>query len=56
MMGKIQIEIRDDIKPEIALSCVARVVASGKISKGENGKMYYCWATTFDTPDGELTV
>lgn len=55
-MGKIHIEIRDDIKPEIALSCIVRVVANGKISKGENGKMYYCWATTFDTPDGELTV
>lgn len=55
-MGKINIEIRDDIKPEIALSCVVRVVANGKISTGENGKMYYCWATTFDTPDGEVTV
>lgn len=55
-MGKIHIEIRDDIKPEIALSCVVRVVASGKISKGENGKMYYCWLTVFDTPDGEIAV
>ena len=56
MMDKIRIEIRDDIKPEIALSCVAQVVANGKISKGENGKMYYCWATTFKTPAGELIV
>ena len=55
-MGKIHIEIRDDIKPEIALFCVARVVANGKISKGENGKMYYCWATTFDAPDGKIAV
>lgn len=56
MMEKIHIEIRDDIKPEIALSCVTRVVADGKISKGENGKMYYCWLTTFDTTDGEIAV
>lgn len=53
---KVEIDIRDGIKPEIALECVKRVIQGGKISVGENGKMYYCWATTFDTPLGELVV
>ena len=53
---KIVIDIREDIKPEIALECVRTVVAEGKISVGEKGKMYYCWATTFDTNQGEIAV
>lgn len=53
---KINIDIQDAIEPGLALLLVARVIDAGKISKGENGKMYYCWATTFDAPDGELTV
>lgn len=53
---KIHIDVWDNINPEMALDLVARVVANGKISKGENGKMYYCWATLFDTPDGEIIV
>lgn len=56
MESKINIDVRDNIKPELALRLVARVIDSGKISKGENGKMYYCWLTTFDTPDGEIAV
>ena len=55
-MGKIHIDIRDNIKPELALGLVASVVAIGKISNGEHGKMYYCWGTVFDTPDGEIMV
>lgn len=53
---KVEIDIRDDIKPEIALECVKQVILGGKVSAGENGKMYYSWATTFDTPLGELVV
>lgn len=53
---KINIDIRDKIKPDLALRLVARVVADGKVSRGENGKMYYCWLTVFDTPDGEIAV
>lgn len=53
---KINIDIRDNIKPELALLLVSSVIDSGKISKGENGKMYYCWGTLFDTPDGEIMV
>lgn len=45
---KIEIEIRDDIKPEQALDCVRQVVEEGKISKGDKGKMYYCWASIFE--------
>ena len=56
MESKINIDIRDNIKPELALDLVARVVAKGKISKGEHGKMYYCWGTLFETPDGEIMV
>lgn len=53
---RINIDIRDNIEQGLALRLVARVVAGGKISRGENGKMYYCWLTVFDTPDGEIAV
>ena len=53
---KVEIDIRDNIKPEIALECVKQVIQGGKVSVGENRKMYYCWATTFGTPLGELVV
>ena len=56
MESKIYIDIRHNIKPELALDLVARVINEGKISKGEGGKMYYCWLTVFDTPDGEIAV
>lgn len=55
-MSKIEIDIRDDISPSIAFMCVEQVIAGGKISEGENGKKYYCWLTTFNTSDGEVTV
>lgn len=55
--GKImKIDIRDDIPPEVALEAVKLVVKQGKISQGERGKMYYCWATSFDTHIGEIMV
>ena len=53
---RINIDIRDGIEQGLALRLVARVIAGGKISRGENGKMYYCWLTVFDTPDGEIAV
>ena len=53
---RINIDIRDNIEQGLALRLVARVIAGGKISRGENGKMYYCWLTVFDTPDGEIAV
>lgn len=56
MGQKINIDIRDNIRPGFALHLVARVISEGKISKGENGKMYYCWLTVFNTPDGEIGV
>lgn len=53
---RINIDIRDNIEQGLALRLVARVIEDGKISRGENGKMYYCWLTVFDTPDGEIAV
>ena len=35
MEQKINIDIRDNINPVLALDLVARVVARGKISRGE---------------------
>lgn len=55
-MAKIEIDIRDDISPSIALHAVSHVINEGKVSKGEHGKMYYCWATTFNTNEGEIMV
>lgn len=53
---KVHIDIRDDISPTLALECVRHVIASGRISEGEHGKKYYCWATSFDTNEGEIIV
>lgn len=53
---RIEIDIRDGITPELALEAVKRVVQEGKVSRGEKGKMYYCWGTTFSTSEGEVTV
>ena len=50
---KIHIDIRHDISPTIALECVKQVIKAGKMSV--NGKSY-CYATTFDTNDGEVWV
>ena len=50
---KIHIDIRHNISPTIALECVKQVIAQGKISA--NGKSY-CYATTFDTDEGEVWV
>lgn len=53
---RIEVDIWDGINPITALECVKQVIQEGKVSEGENGKMYYCWATTFNTPFGELVV
>lgn len=53
---KIQIDIRDNVSPTIALEAVRQVVSQGKISEGENGKNYYCWATSFETNEGDIVV
>ena len=50
---RIHIDIRHDISPTIALECVRQVIAQGKLSA--NGKSY-CYATTFDTNEGEVWV
>lgn len=50
---KIHIDIRHNISPIIALECVRQVIAQGKISS--DGKSY-CYATTFDTDEGEVWV
>lgn len=53
---KIEIDIRDGIRPVIAIEAVRQVVQEGRISQGERGKMYYCWAMTFDSLEGEIVV
>jgi hypothetical protein len=53
---KIHIDIQDDTSPTLALECVRHVINDGRVSQGEHGKMYYCWATTFTTNEGELLV
>lgn len=52
----MKINIRDDIEPTLALELVKRVVRHGKVSKGENGKYYYCWVTEFEVNDEVLIV
>ena len=53
---KIQIDIKNNISPTVALKAVRQVIAQGKISEGEKGKMYYCWATAFETNEGDIVV
>lgn len=53
---KIEIDIRDNITPSTALNVVRNVVEMGKISIGEKGKKYYCWATSFTTEEGDMMV
>lgn len=50
---KIHLDIRHDISPTIALECVKQVIIQGKVSA--SGKSY-CYATTFDTSEGEVCV
>lgn len=50
---KMHLDIEDGISPEIALECVKQVVNMGRISKDDT---MYCYATTFDTKNGELVV
>lgn len=52
----MKIDIRDNIPDAIAVECVMHVVRAGKISVGEHGKKYYCWATILQTPVGEVVV
>ena len=50
---KIHIDIRHDISPSLALECIKQVIEEGKVSG--NGESY-CYATIFDTADGEIWV
>ena len=50
---KIHLDIRHGVSPTLALECVKHVIAEGKVSN--NGKSY-CYATTFDTNEGEVWV
>lgn len=52
-MAKIHLDIRQGISPTIALECVKQVIVQGKASA--NGKSY-CYATSFDTSEGEVWV
>ena len=55
-MAKIQIEIRDDINPSIAVQCVKQVIDMGRISHDSKGGEHYCWATRFASTKGNLVV
>lgn len=53
---KVEIDIRDEIPVELAIEAVRQVVQEGKVSVGEKGKMYYCWATSFSSNIGKIIV
>jgi hypothetical protein len=42
-MGKIIIDIRNDISDEDAMSAVLAVVKEGQVSIGAKNKKHYCW-------------
>ena len=50
---KIQINIKDDTSPTLALECVKKVIKEGRISNlGKN----YCLGTSFTTNEGIVWV
>lgn len=53
---KVEIDIRDEIPVELAIEAVRQVVQGGRVSTGEKGKMYYCWATSFSSNIGNIVV
>lgn len=53
MTMRIEIDIKDDITPVLALECVKLVVKRGKISN--NGKNY-CYATMLNSSVGDILV
>ena len=56
IMSKIEIDIRDNISPSVALKYIEQVVADGKVSEGERNKKYYCWVTRFSTSKETIIV
>lgn len=50
---RIHIDIRHDISPTIALECVRQVIMREMLSADRKS---YCYATTFDTNEGEVWV
>lgn len=50
---KIHLDIRDGIDQVVAMECVRRVLADGRIS---NGGKSYCLGTSFLTEDGVVWV
>lgn len=52
-MARIHIDVRDDIPYTIALECVRRVVAEGRVS---NYGKTFCYGTSFFTEDGVVWV
>lgn len=53
MTNKIIIEIENNVPQDVAIQCVSRVIADGRISNdGKN----YCYATDFTTEIGEVCV
>lgn len=50
---KIHIDIRDGISTSIAFPCIHEVIKGGRISG--DGR-YYCFATSFKTPIGNVLV
>lgn len=53
MTSKIIIEIENNVPQDVAIQCVSRVIADGRISNdGKN----YCYATDFITKIGDVCV
>lgn len=52
----MKIDIRDEISETIALELVLDVVRKGRISKGEHGKIYYCWVSFLRVNEIEYAV
>ena len=53
---RITITIDDSVSDEIAIRLIERVVGAGKISHNSKDGDFYCWATIYQTSEGDIAV
>lgn len=52
----MRITIKDNIPDDLALELVLSVIKGGRVSKGKNGKMCYCFVALFGVKGEEYVV
>ena len=50
----MRITIKDNIPDDLALELVLSVIKGGRVSKGKNGKMCYCFVALFGVKEKNM--